>query len=86
MECQLPGRVFSKCAPPELMKVVACGCSGQSACSRKNCSCITSDVSCTGFCKCMAQDSCKNPHTKLDEDDCVSESYDVSKSDDEEQE
>ena len=41
-------------------------------CSRKNCSCFTSSVSCTAFCKCMAQDNCQNPHTKHDDDDDVS--------------
>ena len=54
----------SQCAPPELMKFVACECSGQSACARKKCSCFSSGVSCTGFCKCMAKDSCNNPHTQ----------------------
>ena len=80
-----PRTGVSQCAPTQLMKVVACACSRQSVCSRKNCSCVTSGVSCTSFCKCMAQDSCKNPHTKQNEDDCVSDSDDVSESDDDDE-
>jgi hypothetical protein len=63
-------------APAELMKVVACGCSAQTACSRNSCSCRIAVVSCTSFCNCMAQDHCTNPHTKHvenDEDDSNSE-------------
>ena len=29
----------------------------------------TSGLSCTSFCKCLAQDSCNNPHTKYDDND-----------------
>jgi hypothetical protein len=71
-----PRTGVSKVAPPELMKVVACSCRAQNACSKKTCSCNKAGVSCTSFCKCMAQDSCNNPHTKHDENDSDSESED----------
>ncbi len=51
-------------APPELMEVVACGCSSQSACSRNTCSCKAAGFSYTSFCKCQASNNCHNPHIK----------------------
>ena len=51
-------------APPELVKIVACGCSGDNPCSRKNCSCTAASLSCTSFCKCLGHDHCANHFTK----------------------
>ena len=45
----------------------AAGCSTQTLCSRRTCSCQTAGVSCTTYCKCMAQDDCNNPHTVQDD-------------------
>lgn len=60
-------------APPELMKVVACGCTTDTPCERNSCSCKTAGLSCTSFCKCQGQVVCRNPHTTScelsDEDD-----------------
>ena len=39
-----PQTGVSEFAPPELMKVVACGCSSQTACSRSTCSCKAANV------------------------------------------
>ncbi len=59
-----PCTTVDKFAPPELMEVVACGCSSQNACSRNTCSCKAAGLSCTSFCKCQVSDNCHNPHTK----------------------
>ena len=67
----------SEVAPPELMKVVACGCGAQNACSRNNCSCKTAGLSCTSFCKCLAQESCNNPQTKYEDNDSETEIEDT---------
>ena len=64
-----PRTGVSQVAPPELLKVVACGCNARDACSRNACSCKAVGLSCTAFCKCSAQDCCHNPHTRCDEDD-----------------
>jgi len=53
----------TKMAPPELMKVVACGCVTDAASSRNSCSCKAPGLSCTSFCKCEGQDMCHNRHT-----------------------
>ena len=50
-------------APPDLMKVIACGCSTKSPCSQKLCSCKSANLSCTSICKCQADEKCKNEHT-----------------------
>ena len=51
-------------ASPELMEMVACGCSATSACSnKKQCSCQAAGLSCTLFCRCLAHDNCHNPLT-----------------------
>ncbi len=72
----IPSTGVSEVAPPELMKVVACGCSAQNACSRSTCSCHGAAVSCTSFCKCMSSESCNNPHKKADGTDSDSDNED----------
>ena len=62
-----PRSGVSEVAPADLMKVIACGCSTQTPCSRGTCSCQKAGVSCTTYCKCMAQDDCNNPHTVQDD-------------------
>ncbi|MES9884700.1 MAG: hypothetical protein ABW185_27970 [Sedimenticola sp.] len=71
-----PRSGVSDVAPPQLMKVVACGCSTQTACSRQTCSCHGAALSCTSFCKCITLGSCNNPHTMHDEIDSDDESED----------
>ena len=44
--------------------VVACSCSADGACSKNRCSCNSSNVSCTTYCKCAAGESCQNPNTE----------------------
>ncbi len=68
----VPCSGVSDVAPQQLMKVVACGCCAQNACSRSTCSCQGAAVSCTSFCKCMSMDNCNNPHKKYDEADADS--------------
>ncbi len=64
-----PRTGVSEVAPSELMRVVACGCSAQTACSRHTCSCHGAALSCTSFCKCISLGMCNNPHTKPEETD-----------------
>jgi len=78
----------SQMAPMELLKVVACGCASTDiACYRNSCTCKTSGVSCTSYCKCTAQEMCHNPNTIHDEvcddeNDSHGESDDGSDTDD----
>ncbi len=63
-----PRTGMSEVAPPELMKVVACGCCAQNACSSNICSCHAARLSCTSFCKCIPQNRCHNPNTRIVEE------------------
>ncbi len=54
------------CAP-ELMKVIACGCSSDMPCSRASCSCKAAGISCTSYCKCTGNESCQNKFTTPEE-------------------
>ena len=47
--------------PPEVQKLMACGCSADEPCSKGACSCKTLKLGCTEFCKCYGQ--CHNPYT-----------------------
>ena len=51
-------------APADVLKVVACGCESEKSCSRRNCSCNASGISCTTFCKCNGDTNCNNFFTK----------------------
>ena len=70
-----PVRASKPVGPPELMKVIACSCSSDKPCRRKNCSCSSAGLSCTTFCKCEANtDMCQNAFTvrsanEVDEED-----------------
>ncbi len=55
---------ITQMAPPELMKVVACGCIVDKACSRNTHSCKSAVLSCTSHCKCLDQEKCYNPYKK----------------------
>ena len=46
-----------------LLDVISCNCASQKACSRKNCSCHASNLSCTSYCRCEGGDTCCNPFT-----------------------
>ena len=48
-------------APRTLVELTTCNCK-KSQC-QGNCSCSNSDLSCTEACSCMADETCKNPHT-----------------------
>ena len=54
-------------APAFLLSVVACSCASDKPCSRGNCSCRSSGVSCTQYCRCFdhgdGEETCFNPHT-----------------------
>ena len=63
-------------APPELMKIVACGCSADAACSRRNCNCYSDGLSCTSSCKCSAESQCNNPHTKYTDSEIITDEHD----------
>ena len=67
-DCLIPIIGVKEVAPPDLLKIVACGCSTQRPCSRNSCSCKSAGVSCTTFCKCLANQNCENCFT-------VSETY-----------
>ena len=41
--------------PPEVQKLMACGCSADEPCSKGACSCKTLKLGCTEFCKCYGQ-------------------------------
>ena len=47
--------------PPEVQRLMACGCSAVEPCSKGTCSCKTLKLGCTEFCKCYGQ--CHNPYT-----------------------
>ena len=49
-----PVRASKPVGPPELTKVIACRCSSDTPCRRKNCSCSSTGLSCMTFCKCGA--------------------------------
>ena len=54
----------SKVAPPELLTVVAYGCSTETACSNNLCSCKSASLSRTSYFKYEGlTDNCHNPHT-----------------------
>jgi hypothetical protein len=48
-------------APSSLVELTTCGCK-KSNC-KGNCSCTNTGLSCTEACSCMADESCRNPHT-----------------------
>ena len=70
-----PVRASKYVGPPELMKVIACSCSCDTPCRRKNCSCSSAGLSCRTSCKCEANtDVCQNTFTvrsvnEVDEED-----------------
>ena len=41
-----------KMAPPEVLKLIRCGCSSSNPCSTARCSCSASKLPCTLFCTC----------------------------------
>ena len=49
--------------PPDLQKVVACTCSSNNPCGTNRCSCKLSSLSCTTYCKCIADTNCHNEYT-----------------------
>ena len=49
--------------PPDLQKVVACTCSSNNPCGTNRCSCKISSLSCTTYCKCIADINCPNEYT-----------------------
>ena len=60
--------------PPEIMKIIACGCDSQNPCSHAKYSCRSSGSSCTLYCKCKCDDSCSNEftmHVDNHEDDMI---------------
>lgn len=54
----------SAIAPPSVLQSIACSCKSSHPCSSQRCSCHVSALSCTSYCKCGADDSCANKHTK----------------------
>ena len=53
-------------APPEVLKMIRCGCSSDEACSAGKCGCNTGQLSCSQFCTCQKLDTitCHNRWTK----------------------
>lgn len=48
-------------APPDILRLVTCSCT--TACRTTQCSCSKAGLSCTEFCKCKRDISCRNPAT-----------------------
>ena len=48
---------------PDIHKIVACTSASKNPCSKTNCSCKTSDLSCTSYCNCHADIKCHNKYT-----------------------
>ena len=57
--------------PRSLIELTTCNCK-RSQC-QGNCSCYNSDLSCMEACLCMADETCKNPHTAVVQCDSESE-------------
>ena len=51
-------------APPELLKVIKCGCSAERSCATKRCSCMGHGLGCTIFCHCRQGGDCYNKYTE----------------------
>ena len=63
--------------PRRLIALTTCNCKRPQC--QGNCSCYNSDLSCTEACLCMADETCKNPHTAVVQ--CESESEEESDDD-----
>ena len=50
-------------APAAILKMIKCGCSTISPCSSMCCSCSSARLSCSVFCRCHADESCRNKQT-----------------------
>ena len=50
----------SPLAPVGLRKLLKCGCSNETQCANKRCSCKANGLSCTIFCHCRGEDDCNN--------------------------
>ena len=50
-------------APPNILKMIKCGCSSSAPCSSMRCSCSSAMLSCSVFCSCQADENCKNKQT-----------------------
>jgi hypothetical protein len=53
-------------APPEILKMIRCGCAAEDACSSSRCGCSSAQLPCTPFCNCMKSEniSCHNRLSK----------------------
>ena len=70
-DCLKPVYMTKDPAPRSLIELTTCNCK-QSQC-QGNCSCYNSDLSCSEACLCMADETCKNPHTAVVQCDSESE-------------
>ena len=70
-DCLKPVYMTKDPAPRSLIEITTCNCK-RSQC-QGNCSCYNSDLSCTEACLCMADETCKNPHTAIVQCDSESE-------------
>ena len=57
-------------APKGLFELTACSCK-KSACGTRACTCRQNELACTGFCSCLADESCLNQEnvSAADDDD-----------------
>lgn len=53
--------------PPELMKIMKCGCASATPCNNRRCSCVSAGMACTEFCGCIGD--CHNSSQEPDEKD-----------------
>ena len=54
-------------APPEVLKLLRCGCSTNEPCSSHRCGCYKGRLPCTFFCACLGELNCRNPFNKHDD-------------------
>ena len=64
-------------APPEVLKLLRCGCSTNEPCSSHRCCCNNGHLPCTFFCACHGESNCRNPFNKHDTGE-VDEENDIS--------
>ena len=48
--------------PPEIRKLISCGCKANEPCGKGNCTCRATNMGCSVFCKCT-NNQCRNPFT-----------------------
>ena len=63
----MPIKMTKEIAPPQLLKIISCGC--KTDCSRKNCSCKKHGVLCSNMCSACRGVSCLNSERAIEPDE-----------------